>query len=76
MRVYFLSVPMILRFQRSNETGGGAQGVFRVVVCCVLFLSVDSVGPWALPVEEAQHSYLCNSFFCFFTQQQLPVKKS
>lgn len=43
---------------RSNEAGGGAQGVFRVVVRCVLLLSVDSVGPWALPVEEAQHFYL------------------
>lgn len=36
----------------SNEAGGGAQGVFRVVVHCVLLLSVDSVGPWALPAEE------------------------
>lgn len=42
------------RSQRSNEAGGGAQGVFRVVVHCVLLLPVDSVGPWALPVEEAK----------------------
>ncbi len=47
----------------SNEAGGGAQGVFRVVVHCGLLLSVDSVCPWALPAEEGSERtsyHTCN----------------
>ena len=47
-----LRFAMVLCSWRLDEAGGGAQGVLRVIVRDVLLLPVDSISPWALPVQN------------------------
>lgn len=36
----------------SDKSSGSAHGILRTEVDVVLLLSVDPVGPWALPVQR------------------------